>query len=186
MHEQAQHTTARFNRGLLPPARTFYQDEFGSALGRERGGWAHISELMITTRDGAAKAVLANAITVLHYASEWDGVLAFNEFTLHVTTKKSAPWERKAGTNWSDYDDSKTAEWLQHSGIMVSSKVAAEAVQTVARENSFHPVKDYLSTVKWDQKMRLDSWLSTYMGVEQSTFTSTVGARWLISAVARI
>jgi hypothetical protein len=32
--------TERFDRTLLPAARTFYQQEFGSALGKERRGWA--------------------------------------------------------------------------------------------------------------------------------------------------
>lgn len=32
--------TSRFDRDLLPPARTFYQQQFSSALGRERKGWA--------------------------------------------------------------------------------------------------------------------------------------------------
>jgi putative DNA primase/helicase len=145
-----------------------------------------ISELLIRTQEGNPKALLANAITILRYHPQWENVLAFNEFSLYVATKKPAAWQKQAGRNWTDYDDSMCADWLQHESILVTSRVAAEAVQTVARENAFHPVKDYLNGLEWDRKPRLDHWLTTYLGAEASPFTSAVGSRWLISAVARI
>lgn len=73
-----------------------------------------ISALMIRTKEGNAKALLANAITLLRYDPAWWDVLAFNEFSLYTTTKKPAPWQKVAGANWTDNDDSLTANWLQH------------------------------------------------------------------------
>jgi putative DNA primase/helicase len=147
---------------------------------------ADISALMIRTKEGHPKALLANAITALRYDPAWWDVLAFNEFSLYVVTKKPAPWKKEPGRNWTDYDDSMCADWLQHAGILVNSKVAGEAVQTVARENSFHPVKDYLTALEWDGTPRLDGWLVSYLGAEDTPFVRASGARWLISAVARI
>src|SRR6266550_1002354 len=102
-----------------------------------------VSELMICGDSGARKPILANAYTALKYDPEWEGVLAFNEFSLHTVTKKPTPWEKPAGSHWVDHDDSLTANWLQHYGVLVNSKIAAEAVQTVAKESSFHPVRNY-------------------------------------------
>jgi hypothetical protein len=135
---------------------------------------------------GAPKAILANAITALRCAPEWDGVLAYNEFSLYTVTKRKAPWQNSGGGNWKDFDDSRTAEWLQHMGILVSSKLAAEAAQTVAMENTFHPVRDYLAGLAWDGKRRLDTWLVDYLAVSDSSYVRAVGARWVISAVARV
>jgi putative DNA primase/helicase len=137
---------------------------------------------------GGPKAILANVVTALRFAPEWSGVLAHNEFSLHVTTKKPAPWQTDSavGKNWTDYEDSRGCEWMQHEGIVVSSKVVAEAVQTVAKENQFHPVRDYLRSLKWDGRPRIDEWLIRHMGAEDSIFVRAVGGRWLISAVARI
>jgi putative DNA primase/helicase len=70
--------------------------------------------------------------------------------------------------------------------VHVRTQVTAEAVQTVAKENRFHPVRDYLNSLEWDQTLRLDNWLSGYLGVEPSAFVAAVGTRWMISAVARI
>jgi putative DNA primase/helicase len=145
-----------------------------------------ISEVMIRSESGTPKPVLANAITALRYDPAWVGVLAYDEFSLFVVTKKSAPWPKTIGTNWSDHDDSLAADWLQHAGILVSSKVAAEAVQTVARENAFHPVRDFLAGLQWDDQPRLDQWLLTYLGADNNPLIRAIGARWLVSAVARI
>ena len=145
-----------------------------------------VSTLMIRTQAGTPKGILANAITALRYEPAWWGVLAFNAFSLHAVTKRPTPWQKPSGSNWTDHDDSLAADWLQHYGIIVSSKVAAEAVQTVARENPFHPVRDYLQSLSWDGCGRLDSWLLNYLGVQDTAFARAVGVRWMVSAIARI
>src|SRR5271170_1715417 len=71
-------------------------------------------------------------------------------------------------------------------GIYVSVEIAGLAVQTVARDRTFHPVRQELNALKWDGTRRIDGWLSLYLGAEPSQYTSAVGSRWLISAVARI
>jgi predicted P-loop ATPase len=142
---------------------------------------------LIVSETGKPKALLVNAVRLLRNAPEWQGVLGFNEFTLYAATRLPAPWSRSTpGTNWTDDDDTQAACWLQSQGILVSSKVAAQAVQTVARENPFHPVREYLAGLIWDKKPRLLDWLSAYLGAEPSPLTSAIGQRWMISAVARI
>jgi putative DNA primase/helicase len=151
----------------------------------------HWWDLLIRSKEskdgpGQPRPVLANAITAFRHAPEWKDVLAFNEFSLYATTKKPAPLQDHAGGNWTDYDDARATEWLQRNGILVNSKTTAEAVQVVARENPFHPVRDYLRALKWDTVPRLDAWLVKYFGAPDTIFVRAVGSRWLISAVARI
>jgi predicted P-loop ATPase len=141
---------------------------------------------LIMKANGAPRALLANTITALRCAPEWAGVFAYNEFSLRVTVQRATPWCTTVGVNWSDYDDSRAAEWLQHNGILVGSKLASEAVRTVAMERAYHPVREYLRTLKWDGTPRLDTWLSIYLGAPDSVYLRAVGPRWLISGVARV
>jgi predicted P-loop ATPase len=136
--------------------------------------------------EGRILPVLANAIAALRHAPEWSGVLAFNEFALGTTALKPAPWGTVSNGEWTDHEDRLSAEWLQREGVLVSVDVAAQAVQTVARDHSFHPVRAYLDNLRWDGVERLDLWLSTYLGVEDSPYSRAVASRWLLSAVARI
>jgi len=141
----------------------------------------------ITTKDGALKPVLQNALVFFATDVEWRGVLAFNEFTWRVMTRKPAPWPQStANTNWTDTDDILAAAWLQRNGVLVGSALAAEAVQAIAKENPFHPVRDYLRSLDWDGTSRIDSWLIEYLGAASDVFTRAAGAKWLISAVARV
>ena len=64
--------------------------------------------------------------------------------------------------------------------------MVGRGIQTVARENPFHPVRDYLNALNWDGTPRLDIWLPTYLGVEDSQYVRAIGSRFLISAVARV
>jgi len=55
-----------------------------------------------------------------------------------------------------------------------------------ARDRPFHLVKTYLQGLEWDRVERVDCWLSTYLGAEDTDYPRAVGSRWLISAVAGI
>ena len=141
----------------------------------------------IRTKTGDLKPLLQNAIALLEGCSEWQGVLGFNEFSLHVVTREAAPWpDSIAGANWTDCDDTCAAAWLQTHGLLVNSGVAAEAATRVARLHPFHPVRDYLQSLQWDGVSRIDGWLIDYMGAAPDTFTRAAGAKWLISAIARV
>jgi predicted P-loop ATPase len=140
----------------------------------------------MNTTEGRILPVLANAIAAFRHAPEWGGVLAFNEFGFGTVVLKPAPWGVAPKGEWTDHEDRLAAEWLQRQGILVSVDVAGQAVQTAARDHPFHPVKAYLQGLLWDGVERLDRWLSTYLGAEDTDYSRAVGSRWLISAVARI
>lgn len=59
------------------------------------------------------------------------------------------------------------------------------AVMRHAKENAFHPVRDYLRSLKWDGTPRLDHWLYLCLGAPETPFTQAVGRKTLIAAVAR-
>ena len=75
---------------------------------------------------------------------------------------------------------------MEHHGIPVHMNIAAQAVQSVAREHSFHPICDYLDSLRWDGVARLDDWLTLYIGVEPSDYVRAVGAKFMIGGVARV
>lgn len=58
----------------------------------------------------------------------------------------------------------------------------------LARQNAFHPVREYLDQVKvkWDGKGRLNSWLADYGGAERNDYTAAVGMLTLVAAVRRV
>src|SRR5438477_13140224 len=96
---------------------------------------------LIVNHTGTAKSILANAITALRRSPDWAGVLAFNQFSLAIETLAPAPWPGPAKRRWTDHEDRLAADWLQRAEIFVSIEIAAQAIQVVAQDQCFHPVR---------------------------------------------
>jgi len=143
---------------------------------------------------GKRLACLANAIIALRTSPEWQTKLRYDLFAERLLYG-SKPWET--------INDIFLAEWLQHRGIMVSPQIAGQAAYAVGFNNQFHPVRDYLEGLSWDQTERLDNWLRAYFGVKCSVvepgndetvqrviaeqgYHAAVGAKFLIGMVARV
>jgi predicted P-loop ATPase len=162
-----------------------------------------------TSDAGNPKAVVANAITALREAPEWRDILWFDEFRQQVVLRGKAPWMGYATeVDWTDNFDTKTAAWLQGHDIDVTPSAVTPAVDDIARENTFHPVREYLESLVSDGRKLLDIWLTYFLGVEpdpidgtlagedrerdqqrynaQAAYIRAVGRAWLISAVARV
>jgi predicted P-loop ATPase len=86
-----------------------------------------------------------------------------------------------------DVDVTALQEWLQLSGLpLIGQDIVHKAVDLRAHECGFHPVRDYLDGLQWDRKPRVDTWLSTYLGVPNTEYTQAIGRMFLVAAVARI
>ena len=73
----------------------------------------------------------------------------------------------------------------------IARNIVAEAIETVARDNSYHPIRDWLDGITWDQTPRLDTWLTDYLGaaasdVHSEEYLREIGPKFLISMVARV
>lgn len=86
-----------------------------------------------------------------------------------------------------DNDVNRLQEYLQEAGLPRLGKDATyQAVDVVSRERTYHPVRDYIEALTWDGKPRVVTWLQTYLGCEETLYTSQIGAMFLTAMVARI
>lgn len=56
----------------------------------------------------------------------------------------------------------------------------------IAHENPYHPVYDYLDGLTWDGTPRIDRWLATYCGADDTELNREFSSKLLIAAVRRI
>lgn len=145
------------------------------------------------SQNGTRKTNLYNACVVLRMHPALRGRVMYDEFKMQTIVAKPLPWSNEIDRPWTNFDDNAATEWIQAPGrdVNVGRETVQQAVETVAYESRFHPVRDWLTSLKWDGKPRVDGWLTYYLGVEPSPETSsayieTVGRCWLVSAVARI
>lgn len=136
-------------------------------------------------KSGELSACLHNVYQIIVNRPEWRGVIALDEFALKVVKRKSPPFGGAPG-EWTDADASRAAMWLQREyGFTPSSSLAQEAINVLAEEHRFHPVREWLLGLKWDGNPRLDSWLVRYLGAADTDYTRLAGKWWLMGAVAR-
>lgn len=135
---------------------------------------------------GAPKTNLFNACLAIRGDPAFRGALAFDEFFLQTRVLRPLPWNDDGDRFWDNHDDSKMTEWLQANDLNVGISLVPFAVENVAYEHRFHPVREWFDGLEWDGQLRLDTWLIDYLGVDPSPYVQAVGRAWLISAVARI
>ena len=137
------------------------------------------SSQYLLTGTGTLRPVVANAITMMANLP-----VRYNQLACRPELTAEPPWGGGIKM-WSNHEDTKVCEWCQHQNLSITTNVAAEAIQAVAMERSYHPVKDYLHATPWDGKLRLCNWLTVYGGAEDTELNREIGVRWMISAVAR-
>ncbi len=142
---------------------------------------------LLLNEKGNAKTCLANALIAFRQAPEWAGILQFDTFHQRAMLAGIVPWsDRHEERAWTPTDDGFAANWLQHEGIMLASKMVSEAIELVSRDKPFHPVLAHLERLTWDGEPRLDEWAIDYLGAEDTSFVRAISSRWLISAIARV
>lgn len=87
---------------------------------------------------------------------------------------------------WTEADTQLLRLWFErYYGITVGAPLCESVVMIVSRRNRVDPVRSYLKGVVWDGIPRLDTWLTTYLGVADTPYSRAVGGKWLLSGVAR-
>jgi putative DNA primase/helicase len=136
-----------------------------------------VEAALVKNQFGAPKPSLLNATNILDADPRWAGRLRYD---LH------AEITRQDGEPVQDHLESECAIWLDRVyGVTIGSKTAGEAMATVSRRHSYHPVREYLSGLVWDGVPRVGRWVATYLGCAQGRLAEHLGSLWMVQAVAR-
>ena len=143
------------------------------------------SKLLV--QNGKPLGNLANVLSALRNAPEWQRIFRFDTFSNKVTVHGTPPFPRAGLTPrvLQEADFGLTTEWMQVQGINASAAVCADAISVVAHDDEYSSLTDYLRSVRFDGVARIDSWLIDFLGVADTPLHRAFSAKFLISAVAR-
>ncbi len=141
--------------------------------------------------DGQVLNGVANSMHVLSLHPEWQGVLAFDAFREMTIKLKPPPVREQDGKStvgeWTDADTARTQAWFATNiGFEPAPQKVENSIAAVGEKITRHEIRDYLGSLAWDGTERLPGMLHRYFGVTDSPYSRAVGARWMISAVARV
>jgi hypothetical protein len=135
-----------------------------------------------------------NGRLILEHDPAWINKLCWNDFTLRVDVVGTPPWDADAASgapegHWTELDDVRLKGWLRKwspGNLSLTVQQCAAVVGLVADAHRYHPIRAWLSGLKWDQVPRLSHWLRTFVGATDDDYTRSIARWWMISAVARI
>lgn len=167
------------------------EDPQHNAIGEVRTSGLDWHDLLTVDKKGRPKATDGNLALVLRFDDRWAGCFAYDEFAQGVVVLKQPPFRKEAGDAalgpLTDTHVSRTKYAISHEwGWEFGAATVLAAISAVAEGRRVHPVREYLEGVRWDGIVRLDSWLTTYLGVEPSDYVSDVARTFVVGAVARI
>lgn len=129
----------------------------------------------------------ANVTLILRHDPRWRGVVAWDEFAQTTIKRAPPPYAFGRTGEWDGEDDTRTSVWLaQQYRLDVSSAQVTEAIEMLARDQRFHPVRDWLRGLAWDGERRCEEWLIRYAGVADSPYVRAVSQYFLRGMVRRV
>lgn len=149
--------------------------------------WPHMGKTPKATRE--------NILHAFRHDPALIGLVGLNEFSHQVFKLKPTPWPSPEGI-WREVDDSLLAEYLvlRHGwGQSPGMDSVAQALRVVADSYAFHPVRDRLLALQWDNEPRLDDWLFEALSLSADTmperranYVAHIGRWFLMGMVGRV
>lgn len=117
-------------------------------------------------------------------------IFGHNEFTARIEFCRPAPWHNGAMPRSRTIGDNDLKMLKGYLAVNCKFEVPIglieEAVVITANANKFHPVREYLTGLVWDNTPRLDTWLHDFCGAAKDDYTAAVGRKILVAAVMRV
>lgn len=145
-------------------------------------------EKLKVDQNGKNLSTINNIVLVLDNDPELRGRLAYDEFSETAIARVGLPWRSvsKANADWTDSDDAGLRHYLEHNYQLTGMNKVKDAIDIMFYRNRFHPVREYLDSLQWDQTPRVETVFINYMGAEDNPYTRAVARKFLCAAVARV
>jgi len=103
----------------------------------------------------------------------------FNEFTMYNEFNGEKYDEDKKPAEIFNFFRRNFNEWCPRNEIK-------ETIQETLNRNQYHPIKDWLKSLKWDGEERLETFLIDYYGAEDNKLNRVYFKRWMLALIKRI
>lgn len=136
---------------------------------------------------GAYKKIPKNVKIILENDPNLKGCLKNDEFAHKWVLASNPPWrDNSKGRIWRNDDDSMLRNYLSDVYDISGKDIINDALVEIANKHSFHPVRNYINGLTWDNIPRLETLFMDYLGAENTPFNRIISKKALVAAVARI
>lgn len=143
-----------------------------------------------TDKQGRFEATINNFYTIMQNDPNLkDSLGGVDLFAQKVYKFGKLPWWKydKYKPNWTDDDDAGMRMYIEkvYGGLSGRNNIY-DAQRLTHKNNSWHPIRDYLDSLEWDGVERLDTLFIEYLGVEDCEYARMATRKSITAAVKRI
>ena len=77
-------------------------------------------------------------------------------------------------TRWVDEDDASMRRYIEQKYNLYNKDKLEDALRIKFAQNKYHPIREMIQSITWDQKPRIETLLIKYLGVEDSAYSREV------------
>ena len=145
---------------------------------------------LCTTKNGQPIMNSDNVVRILEGDENFKGQIWYDTFHNCMFTQFDLITMRKldAPRPWIDRDDLQLLLYIQrHLGLVKMTKeLVICGISTYAACHEKNEVQDWLNSLTWDGKARLETFLERALGLNESRYIRAVSRNWFLSIAARI
>lgn len=136
-------------------------------------------------RQGILVNNLKNLLLILNNDENLKGIV-FNQLSDGMEIKGEVPWSHPSKF-WRDADDAQLISYIDLTYGNFSARNYDIAVSKVTDDRSYHPIKEFLSSLpEWDELPRVDTLLVDFLGAVDNDYVRAVTRKTLVAAIARV
>ena len=140
---------------------------------------------LVYTQKGKVSNSVTNYKRVLQYDPFFRGAIRKNLLTERIDIVKSLGWYRDSST-LTDVDIKYLLLYFEEKYGLTVEKKLIDAVTIVANENRYHPICDFLNSLKWDGIERIRFCLHHFLGSDTDQYTYEAMKLFLLGAISRV
>ena len=160
-------------------------ETIGEVLDNEFSTVESVNANLARTHKGKVKQTIDNAMIIFYQDPILKNAIKKNELTGKTDIVKELGWKRHS-SGVTDTDEYQIQRYLEKNYEFVSDKVITKAMNIVASENSYHPIRDFLERLEWDGISRIDTLLPKYLGADDNEYTREVMRLLMMAAIKRV
>lgn len=136
---------------------------------------------------GNIASTINNIVLILKNDEKLKNIV-YNTMTNNIQITGELPWDKSNNNRcWSSADNACLLLYLEKNyGIYAPYKYKDAMQAYYETQRKWHPVREYISKIKWDGINRIDTLLIDYLGADDTEYVRQAMRKTLIAAVSRV
>ena len=142
---------------------------------------------MDVDRKGNYLGTINNVALILEHDPIFKGNIFYDAFRQQAVFRHDLPWRKVDKRSLlNDNDLANIENYIEKVYKLPTGARLNKGLLVVLEKFSFHPIVEYLRSVKWDGKERVRTLMQVFLGAKNDAYTEAVTVKALVACVARV